>query len=212
MGNCYIAHKPSCVPACFICIDVLSDKFAFTTQPEQKCYVCSHISGKSIEHCVSEPISRQAYEAVISLERFREISCLSRKELTLPLWSKSVCSWGQEWRSRSTGYVGHELWKMMSTKDFRLDWNWCVIFSTQFRRKPDVATFTLKFFSWTLRDDKKNWLKTMSCKSWGSTAVTMTNAVLWDVTPCGCCKNILFEITYRLHKLGEKIDELGTLA
>jgi hypothetical protein len=30
-------------------------------------------------------------------------------------------------------------------------------------------------------------------------AVTMKNAVFWDVTPCGSCKNRRFGGTYRLH-------------
>jgi hypothetical protein len=32
----------------------------------------------------------------------------------------------------------------------------------------------------------------------------MKNAVFWDVTPCGSCKNRRFGQTYRLHRLGEK--------
>jgi hypothetical protein len=31
------------------------------------------------------------------------------------------------------------------------------------------------------------------------TALTMKNAVLWDETPCGFCKNRRFGGTYRLH-------------
>jgi hypothetical protein len=31
------------------------------------------------------------------------------------------------------------------------------------------------------------------------TAVTMKNAVLWNVTLCGSCKNLRFGGTYRLH-------------
>jgi hypothetical protein len=34
-------------------------------------------------------------------------------------------------------------------------------------------------------------------------AVTMKNAVFWDVTPCGSCKNRRLEGTYRLHHQGE---------
>jgi hypothetical protein len=30
------------------------------------------------------------------------------------------------------------------------------------------------------------------------TAVTMKNAVFWDITPCGSCKNSRFGGTYRL--------------
>jgi hypothetical protein len=40
----------------------------------------------------------------------------------------------------------------------------------------------------------------------------MRNAVFWDVTPCGSCKNRSFAGTYRLHFNGESISELGTLA
>jgi hypothetical protein len=36
------------------------------------------------------------------------------------------------------------------------------------------------------------------------TAVTMKNAVFWDVTPCGYCKNGRFGGTYRLHHKGGK--------
>jgi hypothetical protein len=32
----------------------------------------------------------------------------------------------------------------------------------------------------------------------------MRNAVFWDVTPCGSCKNRRFGGTYRLHHLGYK--------
>jgi hypothetical protein len=35
------------------------------------------------------------------------------------------------------------------------------------------------------------------------TAVTMKNAVFWDVTPCGSCKNRYFRGTYRLHLQGD---------
>jgi hypothetical protein len=34
--------------------------------------------------------------------------------------------------------------------------------------------------------------------------MTMKNAVFWDVTPCGSCKNRHFEGTYRLHHQGDK--------
>jgi hypothetical protein len=36
------------------------------------------------------------------------------------------------------------------------------------------------------------------------TTVTMKNAVLWDVKPCGSCKNRRFRESYRLHHQGEK--------
>jgi hypothetical protein len=35
-------------------------------------------------------------------------------------------------------------------------------------------------------------------------AVTMKNAVFWDVTPCGSFKNRRLGGTYRLHHLGDK--------
>jgi hypothetical protein len=35
-------------------------------------------------------------------------------------------------------------------------------------------------------------------------AVTMKNAVFWDVIPCSCCKNRRVGRTYLLHHLGEK--------
>jgi hypothetical protein len=37
-----------------------------------------------------------------------------------------------------------------------------------------------------------------------STAVTMKNAVFWDVTPCGSCKNLRFGVMYRLRYQGDK--------
>jgi hypothetical protein len=42
------------------------------------------------------------------------------------------------------------------------------------------------------------------------TAVTMKNAVFWDVTPCRSCVNRRFGGTYRLHLQGRKIRERGT--
>jgi hypothetical protein len=36
------------------------------------------------------------------------------------------------------------------------------------------------------------------------TAVTMMNAVFWDVTPCGSCMNPRFGGTWRLHHQGDK--------
>jgi hypothetical protein len=35
-------------------------------------------------------------------------------------------------------------------------------------------------------------------------AVTMKNAVIWDVTPCDFCKNQRFGVTYRLNHQGDK--------
>jgi hypothetical protein len=42
------------------------------------------------------------------------------------------------------------------------------------------------------------------------TAVTMKNAVFWDVAPCISCVNQCFRGTYRLHLHGRKIRERGT--
>jgi hypothetical protein len=36
------------------------------------------------------------------------------------------------------------------------------------------------------------------------TAVTMSNAIFWEVVPCGYCKNQHFGGTYRLHHQGDK--------
>jgi hypothetical protein len=45
------------------------------------------------------------------------------------------------------------------------------------------------------------------------TAMTVNNAVFWDVMLCGSCKNRCFEVTYHLHGQDDKIIELGkTLA
>jgi hypothetical protein len=40
----------------------------------------------------------------------------------------------------------------------------------------------------------------------------MKNAVFWDVTLCGSCKNQRFGGTYRFHHQGKTINELGILA
>jgi hypothetical protein len=42
------------------------------------------------------------------------------------------------------------------------------------------------------------------------TAVTMKNAVFWDVAPCRYCVNRRFGSKYRLHLPGRKIRERGT--
>jgi hypothetical protein len=39
------------------------------------------------------------------------------------------------------------------------------------------------------------------------TAVTMNNAVFWDVAPCRSCLNRRIGEMYRLHLLGRKIRE-----
>jgi hypothetical protein len=41
-------------------------------------------------------------------------------------------------------------------------------------------------------------------------AVTMKNAVFWDVTPCGCCKNRHFEERIISIIRVEGLSELGT--
>jgi hypothetical protein len=38
--------------------------------------------------------------------------------------------------------------------------------------------------------------------------ITVKNDVLWDVTPCGSCKNRRFGGTYHLHHQGDKIDSV----
>jgi hypothetical protein len=43
------------------------------------------------------------------------------------------------------------------------------------------------------------------------TAVTMKNAVFWDVTPCISCVNRRFGGKYRLHLQGRKIRQQGTI-
>jgi hypothetical protein len=43
------------------------------------------------------------------------------------------------------------------------------------------------------------------------TAVTMKNAVFWDVAPCRSCVNRRFGGTYCLHLQGRKIHERGTI-
>jgi hypothetical protein len=43
------------------------------------------------------------------------------------------------------------------------------------------------------------------------TAVTMKNAVFWDVTPCDSCKNRRFGGAYGLRHQDDKICELGTM-
>jgi hypothetical protein len=39
------------------------------------------------------------------------------------------------------------------------------------------------------------------------TEMTMENAVFWDVTPCGYCKNRRFRGMCRFHHQGEKIQQ-----
>jgi hypothetical protein len=43
-----------------------------------------------------------------------------------------------------------------------------------------------------------------ACKIEVVTAVTMKNAVLWDVMLYGSCKNLRFRGTWRLHHQGDK--------
>jgi hypothetical protein len=50
----------------------------------------------------------------------------------------------------------------------------------------------------------------MHVKSEVFMAVTMKNAVFWDVTPCSSCVNRRFGGTYRLHLQGRKIRKQGT--
>jgi hypothetical protein len=45
-----------------------------------------------------------------------------------------------------------------------------------------------------------------------SSAVTMKNAVFWDVTPCGSCKNRGFEGTYRLHHQGGERSNISLIS
>jgi hypothetical protein len=37
----------------------------------------------------------------------------------------------------------------------------------------------------------------------------MNNATFWDVTPCGCCKNLRFGEMHQLHHQGEKNQRPG---
>jgi hypothetical protein len=48
------------------------------------------------------------------------------------------------------------------------------------------------------------------CKFEVFTAVTMKNAVFWDVAPCRSCVNRRFGGTYRLNLQGRKIGKRGT--
>jgi hypothetical protein len=48
------------------------------------------------------------------------------------------------------------------------------------------------------------------CKIWVFKAVTMKNAVFWDVVPCRSCVNRRLGGMYRLHLQGRKIGERGT--
>jgi hypothetical protein len=42
------------------------------------------------------------------------------------------------------------------------------------------------------------------------TAVSIKNAVFWDMAPCRSCVNRRFGGTYRLHLQGRKVRERGT--
>jgi hypothetical protein len=48
----------------------------------------------------------------------------------------------------------------------------------------------------------------MLCKISGFTAVTMNNAVFWDVMPCDYCKIPRFGGMYHLHYQGEKNQQI----
>jgi hypothetical protein len=54
------------------------------------------------------------------------------------------------------------------------------------------------------RDFMKIFCRTCCVRFQVSTAVTVKNAVFWDVTPCGSCKNLRFRGTYRLHHQSER--------
>jgi hypothetical protein len=65
----------------------------------------------------------------------------------------------------------------------------------------------LNYTMWGLRFSRR-WLwrmphvsKLYNASSDIFTAVTMKNAVFWDVTPCGSCKNRYFGEMYRLHQI-----------
>jgi hypothetical protein len=48
------------------------------------------------------------------------------------------------------------------------------------------------------------WVNNLEWSIWGFTPMSMKNAVFWDLTPCGSCKNRCFGGTYRLHHRGRK--------
>jgi hypothetical protein len=57
-----------------------------------------------------------------------------------------------------------------------------------------------------------NILKSMKASLHAFTAVTMKNAIFWDVTPCSSCKNRRLVGTYCLHHQGEKNQQARTLS
>jgi hypothetical protein len=44
----------------------------------------------------------------------------------------------------------------------------------------------------------------ISDEDFANISQAIKNSILWDVTPCGCCKNRHFGGTYRLHHHGDK--------
>jgi hypothetical protein len=48
------------------------------------------------------------------------------------------------------------------------------------------------------------WIIVLSVVFGVFTVVTVKNAVFWDVTPCGSCKNGRFGRMYHLHHQGDK--------
>jgi hypothetical protein len=76
------------------------------------------------------------------------------------------------------------------------------------RFKSIIYLLTAHCIQPTLTWDLVN--KLYICKIEVFTAVTMKNAIFWDVVPCRSCVNRRFGGTYRLHLQGRKTCEQGT--
>jgi hypothetical protein len=74
--------------------------------------------------------------------------------------------------------------------------------TTAVRTSNPTTLYTVLIFYW----ENKN----LHVRFEVFTAVTMKNAVFWDVAPCRYCVNRHFGGTYRLHLQGRKICEQGT--
>jgi hypothetical protein len=87
--------------------------------------------------------------------------------------------------SQETHYVSaSESSKLMLCKIWGFhgsDYEECrlLVYKTPFRTSQETHNFSTTELS-----------QLMLCKIWGFTAVTMKNAVFWDVTSCGSCKNV----------------------
>jgi hypothetical protein len=82
---------------------------------------------------------------------------------------------------------------------------------THFQPCGAAVTFAQSHPHVRMKQFKKQWMDLHEVGFEVFTAVTMKNAVFWDVAPCRSCVNRHFRGTYRLHFQGRKIHERGFL-